>query len=29
MSKWQDIDIPALRARAPYFIGWFTGRYAY
>ena len=29
MSKWQDIDIPALRACAPYYFGWFSGRYAY
>ncbi len=29
MSKGQDISIPSLRASAPYFIGWFTGRYAY
>ena len=29
MSKGQDISIPSLAERAPYFIGWFTGRYAY
>src|SRR5205085_10486201 len=29
MSKGQDIRIPSLSARAPYFIGWFMGRYAY
>jgi len=29
MSKGQDISIPSLAGRASYFIGWFTGRYAY
>jgi hypothetical protein len=29
MSKGQDINIPSLRACAPYFFGWFMGRYAY
>jgi hypothetical protein len=29
MSKGQDIRIPSLPACAPYFIGWFMGRYAY
>ena len=29
MSKGQDISISSLSARAPYFIGWFMGRYAY
>lgn len=29
MSKGQDISIPSLSALAPYFIGWFMGRYAY
>jgi hypothetical protein len=29
MSKGQDFRIPSLPARAPYFIGWFMGWYAY
>lgn len=29
MSKGLDILTPATRVAAPYFIGWFTGRYAY
>ena len=29
MGKGMDIRTPSLRVAAPYFIGWFTGRYAY
>ena len=29
MSKGQDFRIPSLAGPAPYFIGWFTGWYAY
>jgi hypothetical protein len=29
MGKGLDIHTPALRVAAPYFIYWFTGRYAY
>jgi hypothetical protein len=29
MSKGQDLTIPSLPACAPYFIGWFRGRYAW